>query len=179
MGFGGIFEGMLFADPHIERAILKPAHDLVRALEVFLAGLRVVVEGGPREINRAFLRQQQGIDGGHRAAGIAEKDHVTARFEAVDALFPRGFGNGIVRDFDALPVREPLDFGFKIPFRVEDDVVCTRAACEGGFFFGGCRADDPCAAHFRHLDEQEANAPAAAWMRQVSPSRMGYVLLTK
>ena len=123
MRFGCIFKGMLFANTHIQTAVLNPAHHLAGALEVFFAGLRVAIERRAREINRPFLRQKQGINRRNRPAGIAKKDHITARLEAIDALLPSGLSNGIVNNFHALTICEAQNFGFKIPFGIKNNII--------------------------------------------------------
>ena len=143
MCFSRIFKRMLFANTHIQLAVLNPAHNLAGTLEIFFAGLRVAIESRAREINRPSLRQEQGINRRNWPAGITKKDHITARFETIYAFLPGGFGNGIVNNFNALTICEAQNFGFKIPFGIKNNIIGTSAPCQSRFFFRRCGANNP------------------------------------
>jgi len=73
-------------------------------------------------------------------------------------LFEGGFADRVVDDREAAAIGDFLNADSEVFFRVEDDLVGSGCAGEGGFFVGGDSGDDASAEILGHLDKEEAGA---------------------
>src|SRR5438093_8497238 len=73
MRLGGLGEGELVLDPHLESAALDPRQHLPRSCNELRAGGDVVGEGRARQKERAFLAQHLRVERRDRAARRSEE----------------------------------------------------------------------------------------------------------
>ena len=158
MGLGGRAEGVGVGDAELEGAVGHPGEDVAGALFEVFAGGDVVLERGPRDVEGAHGGEADEVEGRNGAGGSAEEDKGAAGAEAAQGGFKGGFTYGVVDDRDAVAGGDLADAGDDVFGGVEDDIVGTGGAGQGGFFVGGDGGDDVRAQAFRELDEQEAGA---------------------
>jgi hypothetical protein len=158
VGVLGVGELVDVGDAKLQFAVFHHLKDRAGTIAQFLSGRDVMPERGPGDVERAFGRELDEIEGRNGAAGASKEDHVTARAEDVEAFFESGLTDAVVNDVNALVVGEALSFGFEIVAGIEDDFVSASMSGNPGFFLGGNGGNDASASVVSHLNQQRADS---------------------
>ena len=86
VGLGGLGEGEFPVDGEVELGARHGVEDFAGAPAEFVGGGGVVGEGGPGDEEGSVLGEEQGVDRGDRAGGLAVEDEHPARPDKAHAL---------------------------------------------------------------------------------------------
>src|SRR5580698_6977811 len=162
MCVGCVGERIDVFEAKLEGAVGHAIEDVFGAGFEVSGGGDIVLHGGASDAERAHRGEADEVEGWDGSAGSAEEDHEAARAEALEGLLEGRFSNRVVDDGKTAAVGELLDAGGEVFFGVDDDLIGTGCAGEGGFFLGRNGSDNTRTESFGHLDEEEAGTAGSS-----------------
>src|SRR3989442_15929322 len=145
-------------DVDLELTAPDPIKNVARAFLEFLARRRVRAEIHPGEVETALGTEQARVDRCDRAASLPIDHHGATRTQAVQALGEGRLTNTVVDHVDTAPIRKSLHLLGEVDLGVENRLAGAGLPRRLGLSLGGDCPNDPCAALFGNLTQQQADA---------------------
>src|SRR5437868_5706696 len=153
----GVVETVLLVDVHLELAARDPTKNLVRTTNEAWPRADVVGAAMVADIDRTqAARRPLERRGGARALAVGQQ--VSSRGKATQAFPAYVAADRVEHRIDALAAGVLPDLVLEIAARIDDDLVGTEGADEGGFLVRRHGCVDIGAEHLRHLNEVGADA---------------------
>src|SRR5579871_3833562 len=128
-------ERIYMFDAQLEPAARNHVHYVGSPLLQFGARGNVVKKGGTGKKQRAFLREQDRIEGRHGTASSSKQDQVSTRAQQVEILSECALAYAIINNMNTLTVGKALGFRLEILLRINNHVVCPGIERQLGLLF--------------------------------------------
>src|SRR5581483_2937567 len=131
-----IRQRVLVANAQLQLSRHDVAEDAGSAMLELGARRDVVRQRRPREKQRAFAREQNRIEGRHRAARSAEEHEIAARTKNLQILVEGRPADAVIDNVHAFAAGQTLRLRLEVMRRVVDDLIRSRFPRERDLLLG-------------------------------------------